>query len=80
MGKRALALLPFALAVVVWRVLYQNAGFGALGVEFYTDPARDLPAFLNLAVYRLPGNFFELFSSALRLFRLTCLGLKAQYE
>lgn len=62
-GKRALALLPFALAVVVWRLLYQNAGFGALGVEFYTDPARDLPAFLNLAVYRLPGNFFELFSS-----------------
>lgn len=62
-SHRVLALLPFALAVIVWRLLYQQAGFGALGVEFYTDPARDLPAFLQLAVYRLPGNFFELFSS-----------------
>lgn len=61
-SKRILHLLPFALLVILWRLYYQSQGYGAYGVDFYLDPGREPLEFLKVAVYRLPGNFFELAS------------------
>lgn len=60
--KRIVHILPFALITVLWHGLYQKAGFGAYGVDFYLDPGREPLHFLQTALYRLPGNFFELSS------------------
>lgn len=61
-GQRLLHILPFALITIIWHLLYQRAGFGAYGVDFYLDPGREPGVFLYSALYRLPGNFFELAS------------------
>lgn len=60
--RRILHILPFALLTLAWHGAYQQAGFGAYGVDFYLDPGREPLAFLQQASYRLPGNFFELAS------------------
>ena len=60
--RRILHLLPFAVLTLVWHFLYQRAGFGAFGVDFYIDPGQEPWVFLQSALYRLPGNFFELVS------------------
>lgn len=62
-GRRLLAISPFVMLTLLWRIYYQTQGYGAQGVEFYIDPGRDIERFLSLAAYRLPGNFFELVSS-----------------
>jgi hypothetical protein len=61
--KRIVHILPFVMIVVIWRLYYQAQGFGAFGVDFYIDPGREPISFLQAALYRLPGNFFELFTS-----------------
>ena len=61
-AKRILHLLPFAVLAILWRIYYQSQGYGAYGVDFYLDPGREPLEFLKVAVYRLPGNFFELSS------------------
>lgn len=60
--QRIAHIAPFALITVIWHVAYQQAGFGAYGVDFYLDPGREPALFLQTALYRLPGNFFELAS------------------
>ena len=49
--KRALALVPSVLVIVLWRLFYNVQGYGAYGGEFYFDPGRD-PAGYALAVLR----------------------------
>lgn len=60
--QRILHILPFVLVTLGWRLYYQAQGFGAYGVDFYLDPGQEPGAFLHAASYRLPGNFFELFT------------------
>lgn len=60
--KRVVHILPFALLVMAWQLLYRAGGFGTYGVDFYIDPGHEPEAFLQAALYRLPGNFFELVS------------------
>jgi hypothetical protein len=38
---RVLGLVPYAVVVVGWRVVYQRLGYGAAGSTAYLDPARD---------------------------------------
>jgi hypothetical protein len=61
-GRRILHLLPFALLAILWRLYYQQQGYGAYGVDFYLDPGREPLHFLQVAAFRLPANFFELAS------------------
>ncbi|NRA41671.1 MAG: hypothetical protein HRU21_05100 [Pseudomonadales bacterium] len=61
--QRVISLLPFAVLIIIWRLLYQQAGFGASGVDFYLDPGRDPLAFLSLAQTKVWLSFFELFSA-----------------
>jgi hypothetical protein len=60
--KRIMHLLPFAVLIVAWQFYYQSQGYGAYGVDFYLDPGHEPALFLQTALYRLPGNFFELVS------------------
>ena len=60
--KRILHLLPFALLAIAWQLYYQSQGFGAYGVDLYLDPGHKPVEFLTTAIWRLPGNFFELIS------------------
>ena len=49
--RRALALVPSVLVIVLWRLLYNLQGYGAYGGAFYFDPGRD-PVGYALAVLR----------------------------
>jgi len=62
-AKRIVHILPFALLVILWRLIYQAQGYGAFGVEFYLDPGREPVNFLSLASVKVWSNFFELFSA-----------------
>ena len=61
-SKRILHLLPFAALILVWLAYYRAHGYGAYGVDFYIDPGHEPATFFKTALYRLPGNFFELSS------------------
>ncbi len=73
--RRALALVPSVLVIVLWRVLYNVQGYGAYGGAFYFDPGRD-PAGYVLAVLRrapfllagqwttIPADFYGFLPSA----------------
>lgn len=61
--KRSLALAPFALLAIGWRIAYVEAGFGAAGQDFYVDPgALGFSAFLARSIELYPIRLFELFS------------------
>jgi len=45
---RLLALAPYAVVVVAWRVVYHALGYGTSGSGVYLDPGRDAAAFLHL--------------------------------
>ncbi len=51
---RLLPLLPYATIVLIWRALYNRAGFGTMGSALYVDPGREPLAFLVQAPQRLP--------------------------
>jgi hypothetical protein len=59
--KRALAAAPYIAVTLVWRALYNAAGYGASGSGYYTDigrePLRYLMAFLERAPLLLLGQF-----------------------
>ena len=59
-SQRMLAMLPYVLITIVWRLAYQAQGFGAFGADLYIDPGHDPASFLQRAVWQFPGNFFEL--------------------
>lgn len=52
--KRVVALLPAASLVVVWRLIYNYAGFGSENVAHYVDPGRDLLVFAERLIERFP--------------------------
>ena len=51
---RALALAPYAVLVVAWRIAYGAMGYGVHGSGIYLDPGGDPAGFLAAAVVRLP--------------------------
>ncbi|MFM2245643.1 MAG: hypothetical protein RL071_1717, partial [Pseudomonadota bacterium] len=51
---RAAALVPWAAALVVWRLGYQHFGFGAEGSALYIDPGREPLRFAAAVAQRLP--------------------------
>lgn len=52
--ERALALAPYAVIVVAWRVIYAHLGYGTAGSGIYLDPGADPGAFFGVAVVRFP--------------------------
>lgn len=52
--KRITAVLPCAVIVMIWWIVYRTAGFGAHGSGAYIDPGRDPAAFLGMLMERIP--------------------------
>jgi hypothetical protein len=52
--RRVLALLPFLVIVVAWRVGYTRMGYGSSGSGAYIDPGASLPRFGLALLMRLP--------------------------
>jgi hypothetical protein len=52
--RRASSLLPYAIVVVAWRLLYDYLGYGALNSDIYIDPGREPWEFAQALVVRLP--------------------------
>jgi hypothetical protein len=48
------SLAPYALVVVVWRVIYVRNGFGAYGSSLYTDPVAEPRAYLAMLLQNGP--------------------------
>jgi hypothetical protein len=57
--SRAVSLAPYAAVVLVWRILYQRAGYGAFATDGYLDASREPAAFLA----RLPAAIAVLLQS-----------------
>jgi hypothetical protein len=54
LASRLASLVPYALAVVAWRVIYHSLGYGAAHSGVYLDPAGDPVQFLATLPVRLP--------------------------
>jgi hypothetical protein len=54
LARRARALAPHLVALIVWRVLYAAFDRGARGSGLYIDPAREPLAFAQAAFERIP--------------------------
>lgn len=52
--ERVVALAPYALIVVAWKVLYAKLGYGVAGSGIYFDPGADPAGFVEAAVSRVP--------------------------
>lgn len=52
--RRVLALAPYAVLTIAWRVAYRALGCGALGSGFYLDPMGEPIAFARAALVRAP--------------------------
>ena len=52
--ERIVALAPYAIIVVVWRIAYAKLGYGTVGSGIYLDPGADPVAFASAASVRLP--------------------------
>jgi hypothetical protein len=52
--SRAIALAPYVVIVVAWRILYAKLGYGVVGSGVYLDPGSDPIAFGAAAVSRVP--------------------------
>ena len=55
--RRALSLAPYAIIVVVWRVVYSALGYGVWGSELYIDPLHSPSRFLAALWHRVPVLF-----------------------
>lgn len=53
--KRLIALLPFAIIVVVWKVTHGQLGYGSTGSPGYVDPSSNPAGFLSSMMLRLPA-------------------------
>ncbi|RLT88331.1 MULTISPECIES: hypothetical protein [unclassified Ketobacter] len=53
--KGVLAAIPYFVVIVIWWVIYKDAGFGAAHADaYYVDPATQPTAFVVAAIERLP--------------------------
>ena len=51
---RLVAVLPYAIIVVVWRIAYAKLGYGTVGSGIYLDPGADPLGFARAASTRIP--------------------------
>lgn len=57
-GKTVLLLLPYLSVMLVWLVIYKQAGFGADTAQgLYLDPVADFPAYVLAVAQRWPVYF-----------------------
>lgn len=54
LAKAFLLLLPYGVVVILWRLTYNQLGFGADGIGLYVDPGRSLLDFLKTSLQILP--------------------------
>ncbi len=52
--ERALALAPYVLVVIAWRIAYAHMGYGTAGSGIYLDPGADPVGFASVASVRIP--------------------------
>lgn len=52
--ERVIALAPYVVVVIAWRVLYAHLGYGVAGSGIYIDPGADPAGFLAAAGTRIP--------------------------
>lgn len=52
--ERAIAIAPYLVVVIVWRVIYAKLGYGVAGSGIYLDPGSDPVAFAEAATSRVP--------------------------
>lgn len=57
MLSRLLAVLPFAIITLVWRLYYSSQSFGVSNVDFYTDPVNLVLSSLNHPFETLSQSF-----------------------
>lgn len=57
--KGCLAVIPYLLIVVIWRIAYNLGGFGAYGIGLYTDPGRDFVGFVEQLISVVPLIYFS---------------------
>jgi hypothetical protein len=53
-ARRLLTLAPYAIVLVVWRLIWSGLGYGVAGVGFYVDPLREPLRYLAAVVQRAP--------------------------
>ena len=58
--QKLLYILPFIGVTLLWRLVYQQAGFGVSGIDLYVDPGQSPVLFFTRAVWAYPANYFEL--------------------
>jgi hypothetical protein len=59
--SRAQSIVPYAVILLAWRIVYRHLGYGAVGSDDYIDPASDLARFL----IRFPQAFVMLLQGEL---------------
>jgi hypothetical protein len=52
--KRLSGLIPYAVVIVLWRVVYTSLGYGVAGTDLYIDPIREPLTFSLALIERLP--------------------------
>ncbi|MBI5925678.1 MAG: hypothetical protein HY836_08780 [Aquabacterium sp.] len=52
---RLMALLPFVLIIVTWRLYYNHLGYGSAGLGGYIDPGADPLRFAHAVMLRMPA-------------------------
>ncbi|NRB37758.1 MAG: hypothetical protein HRU20_04730 [Pseudomonadales bacterium] len=52
--SRMMAMLPYGIITVLWRITYNTLGYGSFASSIYFDPGRDLVGFLEAALSRFP--------------------------
>lgn len=52
--SRALALAPYLVVVIAWRIAYAKLGYGTFGSGIYLDPGADPGTFARAATTRIP--------------------------
>lgn len=60
--RGGLALWPYAVVVIGWRVVYRALGYGVVGTTMYVDPLLSPVAFVSAVVERLPILWMSLWA------------------
>lgn len=53
-ANRLIAMLPYGLVTIVWRLIYNSLGYGSHASSIYFDPGSHFFEFLSMAVQRFP--------------------------
>ncbi len=58
--RKLLRVMPFLVAIILWRWFYHAHGFGAFNIGQYIDPVRSPMTFLEQALRQFPLLFIEM--------------------